>query len=496
MMKAKNTPPMGMKSHMRKVLLILFLIVGLFSHAAKAQDARTGVQTPQALLERARAHEQEVAAQVEELRRVLAQDRAGIEAKVTQLRDEVERLEHTHAQVQKMVEGRRTELKEQKELEQEHNQQYAELLGSIRASVADVVGMVKNSPVTALEPQQSQALEQFLAAEATPGIEELRALRQLMLEQIRGAAQVQRERITVVNRAGKQVEAEVVLLGAFTALYQSDTEVGFALYSPPSRQLLALSQAPSYTLKKAIAAYIDGNTEAAPIDIGHGASLRQMTYQRSLGEQVQYGGFIVWPILGIALIALALVLERIWFLSSQRYDAKEILRQLQPSIARQKWDECQQICARHAVPPARVFSAGLPFVSHPRAELENVLQEAILAEIPAQERFLSTLAVLASIAPLLGLLGTVTGMIHTFELITFHGTGDPRMLSSGISEALVTTMFGLGVAIPVMLAHSLISRRVESRIAVLEETAISFVNRISKARQSEIQTEAGALEHT
>jgi biopolymer transport protein ExbB len=120
-----------------------------------------------------------------------------------------------------------------------------------------------------------------------------------------------------------------------------------------------------------------------------------------------------------------------------------------------------------------------------RAELENVLQEAILAEIPAQERFLSTLGVLASIAPLLGLLGTVTGMIHTFELITFHGTGDPRMLSSGISEALVTTMFGLGVAIPIMLAHSLISRRVEERIADLEEKAISFVNRVGKVRQKQ-----------
>ncbi|MGM0417021.1 MAG: MotA/TolQ/ExbB proton channel family protein, partial [Thermodesulfobacteriota bacterium] len=393
------------------------------------------------------------------------------------------------------VETRRTELEAQKELEQKHNQQHAELLGSIRSSSADVVGMVKNSPVTALMPQHDQKLEEFLATDAAPGIREVRALREVMLGQIRGAAQVQRKRITIVDRAGKQMEAEVVLLGAFTALYQSDAEVGFALYSPPSRQLLALSQAPGYTLKRDIAAYVDGDTEAAPIDIGHGASLRQMTYERSLSEQVQHGGFIVWPILGIALVALVLVLERIWFLSRQRYDAEEILHQLQPYIATQEWDRCQQICARHAVPPARVFNAGLPFVIRPRAELENVLQEAILAEIPAQERFLSTLAVLASIAPLLGLLGTVTGMIHTFELITFHGTGDPRMLSSGISEALVTTMFGLGVAIPVMLAHSLISRRVESRIADLEEKAISFVNRVTQARQGESPIESIATEH-
>ncbi|MCA1796943.1 MAG: MotA/TolQ/ExbB proton channel family protein [Geobacteraceae bacterium] len=494
-MNTKIAPCKGNMFYVLGLIAVLILLLGLFSVHAEAQDARTGVQSPEALLERARAHKEDVAARIETLSRVLETDRKSVEEKLTQLRDEVEGLDRTHADLQKQVQDRRTQLETQKKLEQEHNQQHAELLGSIRTNVADVVGMVKNSPVTALEPHQDQRLEKFHGSEAAPGIQEVRILRTLMLEQIQDAAQVQRERIIVVNRTGKRVDAEVVLLGAFTALYRSDAEVGFALYSPPSRQLLALSQAPGYTVKKDIEAYIDGGVEAAPIDIGHGASLRQMTYERSLGEQVQYGGFIVWPILGIALVALVLVLERVWFLSRQRYDAEEILHLLQPCIEAQKWKECQQICEGHAAPPARVFRAGIPFVTRPRAELENVLQEAILAEIPAQERFLSTLAVLASIAPLLGLLGTVTGMIHTFELITFHGTGDPRMLSSGISEALVTTMFGLGVAIPVMLAHSLISRRVESRIADLEEKAISFVNRVTKARQAEKQTESVATEH-
>jgi biopolymer transport protein ExbB len=89
--------------------------------------------------------------------------------------------------------------------------------------------------------------------------------------------------------------------------------------------------------------------------------------------------------------------------------------------------------------------------------MENALQEAILREVPPMERFLSTLGMLAAIAPLLGLLGTVTGMIGTFHVITQHGTGDPRMMSGGISEALVTTMLGLSVAIPIMLAHTLLT---------------------------------------
>jgi len=110
--------------------------------------------------------------------------------------------------------------------------------------------------------------------------------------------------------------------------------------------------------------------------------------------------------------------------------------------------------------------------------MENALQEAILREIPPLERFLSTLGMLAAIAPLLGLLGTVTGMINTFHVITFYGTSDPRMMSGGISEALVTTMLGLCVAIPIMLCHTLLSRQVEIMISTMEEKAVAMVNTI------------------
>jgi biopolymer transport protein ExbB len=113
-----------------------------------------------------------------------------------------------------------------------------------------------------------------------------------------------------------------------------------------------------------------------------------------------------------------------------------------------------------------------------RTDMENALQEAILGEIPPLERFLSTLGMLAAIAPLMGLLGTVTGMINTFHVITFYGTSDPRMMSGGISEALVTTMLGLCVAIPIMLCHTLLSRQVETMIATMEEKAVAMVNAV------------------
>jgi biopolymer transport protein ExbB len=112
----------------------------------------------------------------------------------------------------------------------------------------------------------------------------------------------------------------------------------------------------------------------------------------------------------------------------------------------------------------------------PRDDLEEILHEAILIEIPRLERYLSLLSVGAVVSPLLGLLGTVTGMIHTFSLIEVFGTGDPRLLSGGISEALVTTMAGLAVAIPLVLVHALLSRRVRAVADALERSAIGFLN--------------------
>ena len=103
------------------------------------------------------------------------------------------------------------------------------------------------------------------------------------------------------------------------------------------------------------------------------------------------------------------------------------------------------------------------------SEREAALEEALLSEEPKLERSLTLLAATAGIAPLLGLLGTVTGMIGTFEVITQHGTGNPRLLSGGISMALITTQVGLIVAVPLLLGHAWASRAVEKRQALLEE---------------------------
>ena len=139
-----------------------------------------------------------------------------------------------------------------------------------------------------------------------------------------------------------------------------------------------------------------------------------------------------------------------------------------------------------------MLAAGLEVREADRETQESVLQEAILNQLPRVERGMAVLAVLGAIAPLLGLLGTVTGMIETFRVITLYGTGDPKLMSGGISEALVTTELGLAVAIPIMLCHTFLSRRVSHIVGDMEEKAVQLCNIFGRHNRQRAMAAEGA----
>ncbi len=126
------------------------------------------------------------------------------------------------------------------------------------------------------------------------------------------------------------------------------------------------------------------------------------------------------------------------------------------------------------------------YVKNPDIDTETLefkMDEAILKELPALQRGMSILSLLAAIAPLLGLLGTVTGIIETFQSITLFGTGDPRTMSSGISQALVTTVMGLVVAIPLLLLHSFVSSKSNNVIQILDEKSKGFIAQLAETNR-------------
>ncbi len=352
-----------------------------------------------------------------------------------------------------------------------------ELVGVVRINAKDIETLVSQNLQTAFLEERIDFLQDISGQSRFPDMDAVQAMADLLDRAIEASGEVTVHRGTIVDRTGVDTEAEILAIGNFTAAYRIGQEVGFLNYSPAGRRLFALSRLPSARMQRQMAAYMDGQSASMPMDVSRGGALYQLTHELSLWQQIPKGGPIVWPIVGILGLGVLIAIERVFFLLRRRLNADALMNRIERLAGEGRWKDCQAACTPLVAKPlARVLNAGLACCHMQREELENALQEAILREIPALERFLSTLGLLAAIAPLLGLLGTVTGMIDTFHVITQHGTGDPRMMSGGISEALVTTMLGLTVAIPIMLVHTLLSRTVEKRIGQMEEKAVALVN--------------------
>jgi biopolymer transport protein ExbB len=469
----------------RWIPLLMLLVVSAPS-SGWCQDMRElqvqARQAREALLQKAAAEERAARQEAERSKAHIAQDRSTLAAAVASVEEEVKSLK---AAV-KSLEDETTALEKQEDQLTEElatsDSLVRELVGVVRVNAKDLNNLIQHNLQSALSESPTDFLTAIADQGRFPGLQEIDRMLAVLWEQIRGAGHVRITRGPIVDRAGSSITAEILVLGNFTAAYRTPDEVGFLNYLPAGRKLFALSKLPPGHMQKQLRQYMQGRAEAVPMDISRGAALGQLTHAMRLWQQIPKGGPLVWPILAVLALGVVIVVERVVFLLRKRMDADDLTRRIETMAARQDWQACRKACATlNDKPVARVVAAGLTCCHMSREAMENALQEAILREVPPLERFLSTLGMLAAIAPLLGLLGTVTGMINTFHVITRFGTGDPRMMSGGISEALVTTMLGLSVAIPIMLAHTLLNRAVDKHVGRMEEKAVALVNIVHKS---------------
>jgi biopolymer transport protein ExbB len=359
-----------------------------------------------------------------------------------------------------------------------------ELIGFMRVNAKDLDALISQSQQSAFIKNRGAFIQRLLKSENYPDMTDIRNMTTLLLEEIQLSGEVRIQEHSLVSRSGEAVITPILVLGNFTTAYRTDEETGFALYSDKSRRLFALSRTPAGSVQSRIERYMKGESITVPIDISQGSALRQISSGLNFVEQIAAGGPVVWPIIGIFFFGLLIVIERLFFLLRRHINAEKLSEQLNSLALNSQWQDCTSLLESYRGKPlAVVLRTALKHRKMKREDIENALQESILGQIPPLERFLSTLGMIASIAPLLGLLGTVTGMINTFHAITYFGTGDAKMMSGGISEALVTTMLGLAVAIPIMFSHTLLSRFVENLIAQMEEKAVAFVNTIEKVKE-------------
>lgn len=207
-------------------------------------------------------------------------------------------------------------------------------------------------------------------------------------------------------------------------------------------------------------------------------------------ELIKAGGWVMIPIIACSIVALAIVCERLWSLRTRRVLPKNLVVQVWRLSQRERQDPEMLKRLRAESPLGRIVAAGLVNLHHDREIMKESIEDTGRAVVHELERYLNALGTIAAISPLLGLLGTVIGMIKVFAAITAHGVGDPTVLAGGISEALLTTAAGLVVAIPTLMFYRYFRGRVQLLVIGMEQEAMKLVEVMQGERESD-----GALEN-
>ncbi len=242
---------------------------------------------------------------------------------------------------------------------------------------------------------------------------------------------------------------------------------------------------PLPTYASAITGTVETDSGMLPIDTTDGEALEGITHTITLTEEWALGGFVMYPILGLFSLAILIALFKTFELFRVKAARAKDIDVILDHIRNDKNDAALAHAKSVGGPVGEMLCTAVENASEDREVIEEVLYEKIIKTQPKLERMLAFIAVVAATAPLLGLLGTVTGMIKTFKLITIVGTGDARNLSSGISEALITTKWGLIVAIPTLIMHALLNRKAKGVVGSMEQSAVGFINGIMDIRTKE-----------
>lgn len=283
---------------------------------------------------------------------------------------------------------------------------------------------------------------------------------------------------------GRKVEGEILKLGEIAAYGLAPGALG-ALAPAGAGRLKVWPEAPG----AASAEIWSAGTAPPVLSLFLYDSLDKPVERRAeptAVEVIASGGMIGWVIVAGGAVALLLALLRIVLLAPNNKGARRLMEELSPLVQAHHFERARAVASAHSGAVGRVLARTLSGITQPQHELENIIDEAVLHEQPTLDRFGSAIFVIAAVAPLLGLLGTVTGMIATFDIITEFGTGNPKLLSGGISIALVTTELGLIVAIPALIMGNFLNGWAERIKGDLDHTALRVVNLAHGAQLTDV----------
>ncbi len=199
-------------------------------------------------------------------------------------------------------------------------------------------------------------------------------------------------------------------------------------------------------------------------------------------EIIKAGGWVMFPIIVCSVMAVAIIMERLWTLQEKRVLPRRLTKEVWEWVSTNKLNHEHLKTLQDGSPLGEVLSVGLSNRHRSREIMKERIEDTGRHVVHDLERYLNTLGTIAAISPLLGLLGTVVGMVNVFEAITSQGVGNPAVLAGGISEALITTAAGLIVAIPALIGYRYLRGRVEALVIRMEKEAITLVEALHRKR--------------
>ncbi len=379
---------------------------------------------------------------------------------LTKAKNQLQALKKQSSQLNDEIEKNEKKLTATEETLQIKLGDLGELFGAVRQVSGELKADFSRSMVSVQYPQRLPFLDELAQSKTLPDVKALQQLWFYMLQEMGETGKTREFNANVFDTDGTQQQQQVIRVGAYALLANGL----YLQHDSDTNKLHQLQKQPPARYHQAAQDFSTGKTSLAEITIDptHGQLFNLLTLKPTFMQRINQGGMVGYIILALGAIGILIAVFRFLYLSLVSQKIKHQIKHLDKPV--------------DSNPMGRIALVYREYQDKPLNEREIALQEAMIKEAPAVEHYNSLIKLLAAVTPLLGLLGTVIGMIITFQTITLFGTSDPKLMAGGISTALVTTVLGLSMAIPLLFAHTFIVARSRRILDIIEHQSVGLIS--------------------
>lgn len=447
-----NTAKSLVSRGIKRAVLATLLVSPLATLPAQAQEANLDNLLKE-VKTFTRADRQQDQNRLKEFGQNKAQQQADLDAAKRRL----QQAETRQNELKGLFDSQEDKLSELETLLKQRTGQLGEVFGVVKEQSAELKELLHQSLVNAQYPKREESLS-FASSKAIPSMDKLETLWFQLQHEMTHSGKITRFEGQVADTNGQFSQQELVRIGVFNAM---NAQGQFLHWNPQQQQLSILAGQPDQQDQLNAKAFVQGQGDHALVDISSGQLLALLGQKPTLEQQIHKGGYVGYIILALGVLGLLTAAWKLLALSITRLKIRSQMKNSEPNANNPLGRVLLSCQGRYTL-----------------EQLQNRLDEALLKEMPRLESGQSILKLLAAAAPLLGLLGTVTGMIGTFQSITLFGTSDPKLMAGGISQALITTVFGLVVALPMLFCHGLLSSQSRNLLMLLQEKSLAQLNKM------------------